>query len=145
MKKDLSKNYREVNIILDLLGAQYKNKVPKKMRTLFVKAEDKSYSPEITLDDFYAGNYSEDTKTILAILNINYWSGIEQKNKYMDRIKELDAKYREEHKPELNELFPKKEYEPVEPNNTEKQIAEKTGFTQTIMEILEKIKSLFKK
>ena len=145
MEKDLSKSYKEVNVILDLLGAQYKNKVPKKMRTLFLQSEDKTYSPEITLDDFYAGNYLEDTKTILAILNINYWSNMEQKSKYMDKIRELDAKYREEHRPELNELFPKKEYEPVEPNYTEKQIAEKTGFAQKIMEILEKLKSLFKK
>ena len=85
MEKDLSKSYKEVNVILDLLGTQYKNRVPKKMRTLFLQSEDKTYSPEITLDDFYAGNYLEDTKTILAILNINYWSNMEQKSKYMDR------------------------------------------------------------
>ena len=35
MNQDLSKNFREINVILDLLGDVYKNKLPKKLKKLF--------------------------------------------------------------------------------------------------------------
>lgn len=145
MKKDLSKNYREVNIILNLLGDLYKNKIPNKMKELFNKGEDKNYSPQITMDDFYEGNYLDDTKIILSILYINYWCAIEEKNNYMENIRKLDDKYKEEHKLVLNELFPKKDkIEDIRPVEIENNITnnEKTGI---IGKIIEKIKSLIKK
>ena len=147
MEKNLSRNYREVNLILNLLGNEYKNKVPNKMKLLFEKGEDKTYSPEITIDDFFAGRYLEDTKIILSILYINYWSKVEQKNQYMSTLRQLDEQYKEENKLVLNEIFPKREYKPIEPNNEEKQIVEKgkNSFSQKIMEILERLKNIFKK
>ena len=98
MKKDLSKNYKELNLILDLLGDDYKLKVPKKMRELFVAREDKNYNPQLTLEDFFEGNYLEDTKIILAALGIKYWSSPEEKSEYMETLRALDEQYKEEHK-----------------------------------------------
>lgn len=149
MEKDLSKNYREVNLILDLLGNSYKNKVPSKMQELFNKGEDKNYFPELTIEDFYSGRYLKETKTILSILYINYWSDLEDKNKYMETLRKLDEQYNEEHKLVLNEIFPSKEKnsEKIEPNDKEKQIVEtkNNGIGSLIINILDKIKGLFKK
>lgn len=148
MNQDLSKNFREINVILDLLGDVYKNKLPKKLKKLFNDDEDKSYDPGITIADFRAGKMLEDTKIILAILYVNYWSAIEQKTEYMKELKALDEKYEEEHKLVLHEIFPKIEPDKkVEPNVEETQITEtkKSGIAQMIMEILEKIKAIFKK
>lgn len=145
MSKDLSRNYKEVNIILNILGDEYKNKLPKKIKKLFEEAEDKTYLPNITEKEFKEGNYLEDTKIILSILNINYWSTPEQKNKYMETLRALDEQYKEEHKLVLQEIFPDKDrFKNLKPIETENQITDnkKNGIVQTI---LDKIKSIFKK
>ena len=64
MNENINRSYKEVNEILNLMGDSYKNRVPKKMKTLFDKAEDKNYEPGITLDDFM----HNETKKILIIL-----------------------------------------------------------------------------
>lgn len=147
MNENIGRSYKEVNEILDLLGDTYKDKVPKKMKELFDKAEDKTYSPELTINDFSSGKLLEETKTILTILYINYWSTIEEKNQYMDQIKKIDEENKEKNKIVLNELFPEKVYKEIEPNEVEKQITDtkKSGISQIIMDILEKIKAIFKK
>lgn len=145
MSKDLSKNYREVNIILDIIGNEYKNKVPKKMRKLFEEAEDKNYLPNITKQDFLDGNYLEDTKVILSILNINYWSDPEKKYEYLETLRKLDEQYNEEHKLVLQEIFPDKDrFQNLAPIETENKITDnkKTGIVQSI---LDKIKNILKK
>lgn len=145
MKKDLSKNYKELNLILDLLGDDYKLKVPKKMRELFVAREDKNYNPQLTLEDFFEGNYLEDTKIILAALGIKYWSSPEEKSEYMETLRALDEQYKEEHKLVLQEIFPDKDrFKNLKPIETENQFVDnkKTGIVQTI---LDKIKSILKK
>ena len=65
----------------------------------------------------------------------------------MSTLRQLDEQYKEENKLVLNEIFPKREYKSIEPNNEEKQIVEKgkNSFSQKIMEILERLKNIFKK
>lgn len=148
MKQDLSKNFREVNIILDLLGNTYKSKLPKKLKSLFDEMEEKTYNPAITIEDFRAGNLLEETKTLLSILYVNYWAGENKKTQYMEELKSIDEKCKEGQKLVLHEIFPEiKPDTKVEPNNEEKQITEtkKSGIAQMIMELLEKIKAIFKK
>ena len=148
MGKDLSRNYREINVILNLLGDTYKSKIPNKMKELFNKGEDKNYSPEITIDDFFAGRYLPDTKSILSILYINYWSSVEEKNKYMDTLRKLDEKYNEEHKLVLNEIFPNKEEKNKKNEfiSQENQVIEmKNNSVKAKTNLLDKIKELLKK
>lgn len=145
MNKDLSRNYREVNIILEILGSEYKKKLPKKIKELLSQAEDKTYFPKLTEEEFLSGNYLEDTKIILSILNINYWSTPEKKNEYMETLRTLDEQYKEKHKLVLNEIFPDKDrFKNLKPIETENQITDnkKSGIVQTI---LDKIKSILKK
>ncbi len=147
MNENINRSYKEVNEILNLMGDSYKDRVPKKMKTLFDKAEDKNYEPGITLDDFMAGKMLDETKTILTILYINYWADLNEKNQYMDKIRKIDEENKDKNKIVLNELFPEKVYKEIEPNEVEKQITDtkKSGISQIIMDILEKIKSIFNK
>ena len=145
MIKDLSKNYREVNIILNIMGDVYKNKLPKKIKDLFNEFEDKNYSPTITKQDFLDGKYLDDTKVILSILNINYWMAPEEKNEYMENLRRLDEEYNEKHKLVLQEIFPDKDrFKNLAPIETDSGIAEnkKSNILQTI---LDKIKNILKK
>ncbi len=145
MIKDLSKNYREVNIILNIMGDVYKNKLPKKIKELFNEFEDKNYSPTITKQDFLDGKYLDDTKVILSILNINYWMAPEEKNEYMENLRRLDEEYNEKHKLVLQEIFPDKDrFKNLAPIETDSGIAEnkKSNILQTI---LDKIKNILKK
>ena len=145
MNEDLSKNYREVNIILDILGDEYKNKLPKKMRKLFEMKEDKTYSPKITKQDFLDGNYQDNTKIILSILNIIYWTAPENKYRYMETLRQLDEQYKENHKLVLREIFPDKDrYKNLAPVETENQITNNKK-TNIIQVILDKFKSILKK
>lgn len=93
--KDLSKSYREINIILDLLGDEFNNKIPKSMKNFFLKNEDKNYNPKITLEDVFNQNILPETSSLVAILYINYWTeNSVEKDKYMNIIKEHDEEKR---------------------------------------------------
>ena len=74
MKKDLSKTYREINIMLDLLGDSFKQKLPKSMIPFFKEHEDKNYNPRITLTkEGFSKNIHTDTYVLISMMHINYW------------------------------------------------------------------------
>lgn len=74
MKKDLSKTYREINIMLDLLGEPFKQRLPSKMIPFFEEHEDKTYNPKITLTkDGFSENLHTDTYVLMSMMYINYW------------------------------------------------------------------------
>lgn len=74
MRKNLSKTYREINIMLDLLGDEFKARLPKSMIPFFKEHEDKSYNPKITLsDDGFSENIQTDTFVLMSMMYINYW------------------------------------------------------------------------
>lgn len=107
---DFSNNYREVNIILDLLGNDLKNKLPKKLISFLNKYENKKYNPQITLDDLFNEKISKDTIVLISMLYINYWtSSKEEKEEYMELLRKKDKEYLEKNKLILHEVFPDKD------------------------------------
>ena len=71
MKKDLSKTYREINIMLDLLGKPFKQRLPKSMIPFFKEHEDKNHNPRITLT---REGFSRNLQYVLmTMMYINYW------------------------------------------------------------------------
>lgn len=73
-KKDLSKTYREINIMLDLLGEPFKQRLPKTMIPFFNEHEDKNYNPKITLSkEGFSENIQTDTYVLMSMMYINYW------------------------------------------------------------------------
>ena len=74
MKSELSKTYREINIMLDLLGKPFKQRLPKSMIPFFKEHEDKNHNPKITLtEEGFSKNLQTDTYVLMSMMYINYW------------------------------------------------------------------------
>ena len=92
MSNNMKIAYAEVNQILDLLGNEYKNKTPEKIRNLFYEKEDKNYKINISSEkELRDSNISKTALTIISILNLKYWvTNKEEKYKLENRYKEND-------------------------------------------------------
>lgn len=88
--------YREVGQILNLLGNEYKAKIPPKVLTLF---EQKEALENEDIDDWYNkienGKISRNTLVILSILNIKYWANEEEKQKLQAIYDENEKEYQD--------------------------------------------------
>ena len=79
MENDDSLAYAEVDAILNLLEADYLNKIPEKVRDFFREEKDANYKPIIRTDiPLEAQSLSRTTGIIFAILNLNYWCDSEE-------------------------------------------------------------------
>ena len=89
--------YAEVGRILDILGDNYKKKVPSKIRELFYKEDNPQV--DINLSNINDKKISRKALIILSILNLKYWEDNPQKNQ---RLKiaylENEVNYREKFK-----------------------------------------------
>ncbi len=74
MENSLKIAYSEVNQILDILGDNYKEKIPKKIIKVFKEKQDKNYKVEFNknmkLEDL---KISRTALIIISILNLKYW------------------------------------------------------------------------
>ena len=119
METTLQNAYKEIGQILNLLGNEYKAKIPPKVLTLFEQNETLEYGE---IDDWYNrienGQISRNALVILSILNIKYWANEEEKQQlqaiydenekeYQDKVnsyKTQDWLKREEKKEKLEEV-----------------------------------------
>lgn len=100
--KNLGKTYREIIIILNLLGEQYSNKVPNSMKNFFIQHQDETYNPNITLEDLFERKVLPETISLIVGLYINYWTeNEEEKENFMSIIR----KYDEEKKEKMYNIF----------------------------------------
>jgi len=102
METTLKNAYREVGQILEVLGNEYKAKIPSKVLTLFEQGlEEASWINKEKQDINYwsermrKGQVSRNTLVILSILNIKYWAEEEKqelKAIYDENEKEYQSK-----------------------------------------------------
>lgn len=89
--------YAEVGRILDILGDNYKKKVPSKIRELFYKEDNPQV--DINLSNINDKKISRKALIILSILNLKYWEDNPQKKQ---RLKiaylENEVNYKEKFK-----------------------------------------------
>ena len=89
--------YAEVGRILDILGDNYKKKVPSKIRELFYKEDNPQV--DINLSNINDKKISRKALIILSVLNLKYWEDNPQKKQ---RLKiaylENEVVYREKFK-----------------------------------------------
>lgn len=97
MNNNINIAYAEVNQILDLLGSEYKNKVPEKIRNLFCEKEDKNYKINISSEEeLENANISKTALIIISILNLKYWvTNKEEKKSLQNKYKENDNIFNE--------------------------------------------------
>lgn len=127
--------YAEVGRILDILGDNYKKKVPSKIRELFYKEDNPQV--DINLSNINDKKISRKALIILSVLNLKYWEDNPQKKQ---RLKiaylENEVVYREKFK---------------ESNFSNEQKAEDTNTVSITTELIvpketlgEKIRNFFK-
>ena len=103
--------FKEVNEIIELMGQDYKNKVPKQLLEFLQKEEMKEYQTSIQKNlPFEKQKISRTALILLNYLNRNYWLEQEKKEQvtksYLQKEEEYQNKLREKYNP--NDLFKKK-------------------------------------
>lgn len=143
MNNNMKIAYAEVNQILDLLGNEYKNKIPEKIRNLFYEKEDKNYKINISSEkELRNSNISKTALTIISILNLKYWvTNKEEKQKLEDRYKENDKIFNEK----IN-IYKKENWLKQRNETIKEEVVEETSLINIQEEgFLLKIKNFLKK
>lgn len=104
VKTEQAYAYAEMLEILDILGDEYVNRLPKKLIKIFNTFKDDNYqkhlNPEIPLDE---QELSEKTKALVAVMLVNYWyESEEEKQELLAMYRENERKYQEELKRKYN-------------------------------------------
>ena len=90
MNSVLCNSYTEVSYILDILGEEYKNKLPEKILKLIYTNKNDDYKINLNFDITKNNiNISRNALIIISILNLKYWEYDELKK---DKLKNLYAK-----------------------------------------------------
>ncbi len=104
MSQSLMEAYAEVDSIIDSMEEQYINEIPEKLRKMFKDNKASNYS-KVIFDDIplEKQNLKEETLTILAILNYQYWCKDENKKKELLKLySENEKKYQEQMSQKFN-------------------------------------------
>lgn len=127
MDKTLKKSYKEVAQILDVLGEEYKNQIPDKLKQLFYY-EKFNNDDVLVLNDynkFENIKFTRETLIIISVLNFKYWEKDEKKKKILKNIYEdNEKKYQEK----IN-AYKEKDWLSIKKNNY------KDNFNEDAMEI----------
>lgn len=110
--------YKEVYTVLETLGDNYINKLPKDLYE-FIRNESEKHDRFI-LDKTkkISNQISEDTIAFIAYLNLNYWCTENEKNELIKIYKENDLKEEEKKKEKYN-------IDNIFENNLNKNVSEK--------------------
>lgn len=85
MNKVLSDSYTEVSYILNILGDNYKNKIPKKILECIYNNKNDNY--KFNIDTNIQGtNISRNTLIIISIFNLKYWENDENEKEKLRKI-----------------------------------------------------------
>lgn len=117
--------YSEIDEFLGLLSEEQRNEIPKKLRDFFKEEKDQEYFKNIDKDiPIKDQNLKEETLSIIALLNLQYWCKDEEEKK---RLQEIYAQNEKEYQDMLyekynpNDIFKKKEGTTIENNNEIKE------------------------
>lgn len=103
MKQSTKDAYAEVDIILSFMDPKYLNEIPEKLRNIFKEKKSNNYQKTILPNKpLQEQGLSEETLSILAVLNYNYWCKDELRKK---ELLELYCKNEKEHQQKLREKY----------------------------------------
>ena len=108
---DEKRAFKEVNEIINIMGEQYKSKIPKELLELLKKEEDKEYITKIDKNlSFEKQSISRIALILLNYINRNYWLEEDKKEEVKQLYRNNEEKYqnilREKYNP--NEIFKKR-------------------------------------
>lgn len=146
MKSETRVAYAEIEEILRYMPKIYVDKIPTKLKEFFYQQRDEKHNFKYDSSKKLANqNISKKTKTLLAILKLNYWcASEEERNIWKDKFiknEEKHQKYLSE-KYNTDDLF-KKNINDMKDNAQHMELIEykEKGI---LAKILDKIKNLFK-
>lgn len=146
MKNETRVAYAEIEEILRYMPKIYVDKIPTKLKDFFYQERDEKHIFKYDNSKKLANqNITKKTRTLLAILKLNYWCiSEEERNRWKDKF----IKNEENHQKHLREKYNpddlfKKAINGIKDNT---QHMELTEYKQKgiLVKILEKIKNLFK-
>lgn len=148
MGDNIRKAYSEVSKILELLGAEYINKIPNEIIENINKEKDNEYivniNPDIPLEE---QNLLQDTISILAMLKLDYWCENEdEKKELLNILNKNEEEYQKEMREKYNpdDLFKNKRKREPETDIKEETSISIIDNKSFIAKLLEKIRSMFK-
>ena len=106
--------YSELYAILQMLGKEYIDRIPRKIYKVIESRKDDTYNPLYNdMEEVLEGRVKRKTVSMLALLDYNYFSTTETDRMYMRYIlEENEKKYRKE----------KKEYKIVDIDEDQKKV-----------------------
>ena len=103
MNQNTMEVYAEVYAVLNLMDKEYVSKIPTKLIQLFDREKSKTYNIKIDPNKpLQLQNLKQETLTILAVLNYNFWCTDE---KHKKELLELYSKNEIEYQKELKEKY----------------------------------------
>ena len=145
-KNNINKAYAEVYEIINLLGAEYRDKIPAKVIDFLQNNKDDNYivilDPEMPLEDQCL---LKDTINILALIKKDYWcDSKEESDQFFSVLRENEKKSKEKYS--IDKLFNNKkneqDYEQTQPEN-EKSLLVITENKKWYNRIFKFLKSFF--
>lgn len=146
MNQSIMEAYAEVDTILNYMDIKYKNEIPEKLRNIFKEKKADNYEKTIIPNKpLNEQNLKEETLSILAVLNYNYWCKDEtHKKELLNLYTENERKYQEELREKYNpdNIFRNRIQEKDE-NIINNEVA-MTEYKESIFKkIMNKIKGIF--
>ena len=140
--------YAEVYEVLNILGDEYINKIPKEFYNLIDESRDKNALIHFDIDlPIERQNISQDTIEFISLLNLKYWCNDEERAELQKVYDENDRKYQQSGEYDSKTIFTsiglKLEEQSMEDNNEKLEISELKN--SLIVRIICKIKNLFSK
>ena len=118
-KLNSKRSYSEVYEILNFLGEEFINRIPKKMYGLIDEERDKEYKPNLLKEDgmLDESKISQETIALFAVLNVKYFMDDEnQKQEFLNTLKANEEKYQAELREKYNpdDIFKNNKVQEVE-------------------------------
>ena len=90
--------YSEVYQLLNLLGNEYIDKLPKSLFNMLREKRNINYEPKYTEDlPLNKQNIKKETLSIIALLHLNYWcENVNEKNELNQMFKNNEDRYQDE-------------------------------------------------
>ena len=105
---NLKKAFSEIDMILNLIDSEMKNKVSADFIKFIKEEKDNEYKPNIKQDiPLEEQNILPETIDILALLKLNYWCNEEEKKELLELLNKNEQKFQKEAKEkyDIDKLF----------------------------------------
>ena len=133
--------YSEVYELLNIIGKEYIDKIPKKTYSLIENKMMKEYIPKFTDNNVSIENASKEALSIIALFHLNYWCDQKEKEELISIFEENEEINKRKY--DISQTFANRRIETLN-NMQRKQLIEYKKET-FIQKIINKIKFLLVK